>query len=326
MFRTEINHFETKFSINLHDPIHSMGSCFANDIGHYLKAHKFQTRINPAGILFNPLSLFEVLDLAVEMKEYPEGSFLKSQSRHLNYKLHSEINAGSETEMKAKTEATSQIAREALKQSKLIIFTFGTAWVYRLKADGLLVANCHKVPQKEFTKSMLRVDEITNAFAALKAKIEAIQPDIKFLLTVSPVRHIKDSIPLNSVSKSVLRLACHELTQQYDTVSYFPSYEIMQDDLRDYRFYKRDLLHPNDLAIEYIWARFSELFFDDTTLAHNKLVEKINQSLSHKPFHENSPQHHKFLHTLLDQIASLESLIPINYETEKKRIRAILNE
>ena len=314
MFRTEINHFETKFSINLHDPILSMGSCFANDIGHYLKAHKFQTRIDPAGLLFNPLSLFEVLDLAVEMKEYPAGSFLKSQSRHLNYKLHSEINAGSETEMKAKTEATSQIAREALKQSKLIIFTFGTAWVYRLKADGLLVANCHKVPQKEFTKSMLRVDEITNAFAALKAKIEAIQPDIKFLLTVSPVRHIKDSIPLNSVSKSVLRLACHELTQQYDTVSYFPSYEIMLDDLRDYRFYKKDMLHPNEQAVAYIWDTFCQRLLDADTRAFVSTWSKIISAMAHKPFHPASAEHQRFLRATLEKIENLAGQVDVSEE------------
>ena len=314
MFRTEIKEFDTNFSISLTDPILSMGSCFANDIGLQLKAHKFQTQINPGGILFNPLSLFEVLDFALDARDYPEASFVRSQSRYLNYKLHSQINAASEDEMMAKTQANNVMAVDYLNKSKLIIFTFGTAWVYRLASNGMLVANCHKVPQSEFTKHLLTVEEITTAFNALKEKIEAIQPDVKFLLTVSPVRHVKDSIPLNSVSKSVLRLACHELSQQSDNVGYFPSYEIMMDDLRDYRFYAKDLIHPNEQAVEYIWNSFAKQLFDKSTYAFVEEWSKVVSALNHKPFHPQSTEHQRFLQATIKKIENLAHQVDVSEE------------
>lgn len=314
MFRTEISLPKPRFTIDIKTSLVSLGSCFANDIGKQLQEHKFDITINPGGILFNPFSIFELIALSLNDRTPEENTFLNQGGLFLNYKLHSEVNASSQTDLIDKIHQISSKFKASLKQAKLIIITFGTAWVYKLKEDDTIVANCHKVPQSQFSKALLTKEEIVEKFNATKELIQAINPDVKFLLTVSPVRHIKDSLPLNSVSKATLRLACHELREAHAAVDYFPSYEILMDDLRGYRFYKKDMLHPNEQAIEYIWQKFADTYFTDDTVVFVQKWQKLKAAMQHKPFHPASKEHQHFLKDLIQKIENLSQSVDVSQE------------
>lgn len=314
MFRTEISGIETKFSINRQTAILSMGSCFANEIGQRMSDFKFSLQCNPGGILFNPLSIFELLQHALDQTQLPDWTYVRSQGRWFNYKLHSRLNASTREALENEADKLMTSVLNQLQKTDLIIFTFGTSVVYRLRENGQLAANCHKIPQRAFSKEVLGIEEIVRSFHDLKSKIESFRPGIKFLLTVSPVRHVKDGLALNNVSKSTLRLACHELEQADTDVQYFPSYELMMDDLRDYRFYKKDMIHPNEQALDYIWQKFAEAFFDKDT--HSFLSEwtKIKSALDHKPFHPASAEHQQFLRATLQKLENLSAQADVTRE------------
>ena len=207
--------------------------------------------------------------------------------------------------------------RERLAHTDLVILTFGTVFVYQLKANGEMVANCHKVPQKQFDKKLLSVEEIVSGFQAIKEKIEKLNPNIRFLLTVSPVRHTREGLPQNNLSKSILRMACHELCEAHSNVSYFPAYEIMLDDLRDYRFYEKDLIHPNEQAQDYIWQQFSQTHFDDETLSFVNEWSKVKSALAHKPFDAQSEEHQQFLKATLKKLQNLSGQVDVSEEIER---------
>ncbi|MCE7990804.1 MAG: GSCFA domain-containing protein [Roseivirga sp.] len=292
----------------------SMGSCFASDIGQQLIDHKFPVTINPGGILFNPLSLFELLEMSVKDSQPAGITYLEHDGVFLNHQFHSDVNASSRPTLEEQISGVKTDVREGLKHANLVILTFGTAWVYRLKADNSLVANCHKVPQSSFNKELLTVEKIVQHFTSFKELIQELNPTVKFLLTVSPVRHIKDTIPLNSVSKSVLRLACHQIRENFAETDYFPSYELMMDDLRGYRFYKKDMIHPNEQAIDYIWQKFVATFLSDTTRTFVGDWTKIRSAMQHKPFHPASAAHQKFLKNLILKVQNLSGQADVSKE------------
>ncbi len=292
----------------------SMGSCFANDMGKRLEDHKLRVTTNPGGILFNPLSIFELMELAHKRLVPAENTFLNHEGVFLNHKFHSQVNGTTESGLRNHIEEVKEELRASLKNTSLIVLTFGTAWVYRLKADGALVANCHKVPQSHFTKELLTVGEIVKQFSLFKEMIQKHNPEVRFLLTVSPVRHIKDTIPLNSVSKSVLRLACHQIREQFEHADYFPSYELMMDDLRDYRFYKKDMIHPNEQAVDYIWKKFIATFFSKSAQSFIDEWSKLKNAMQHKPFHPASPAHQQFLKGLIVKVQNLSGKVDVSKE------------
>lgn len=292
----------------------SMGSCFANDMGRRLEDHKLRVATNPGGILFNPLSIFELMELAHKQLVPVEETFVNHEGIFLNHKFHSQVNGTTESDLINQIEAVKKELRTSLRETNLIILTFGTAWVYRLKADGSLAANCHKVPQSHFTKDLLTVDEIVKQFSDLRDMIKSANPTVKFLLTVSPVRHIKETIPLNSVSKSVLRLACHQIREQFDEADYFPSYELMMDDLRDYRFYKKDMIHPNEQAVDYIWQKFTTTFFSKCGQSFIGEWAKLKNAMQHKPFHPASTAHQQFLKDLIEKVQNLSGKVDVSKE------------
>ncbi|GAB5527850.1 MAG: GSCFA domain-containing protein [Roseivirga sp.] len=314
MFRTEIPSEKPRFNIDMDTNILSMGSCFAKDIGKRLEDHKLGVDTNPGGILFNPLSIFELMELAHKQHVPAENTFLTHEGIFLNHKFHSEVNGTTESDLRNQIEAVKKALRGSLKKANLIILTFGTAWVYKSKADGALVANCHKAPQTHFTKELLTVDEIVIQFGLLKKMIQELNPEVRFLLTVSPVRHIKDTIPLNSVSKSVLRLACHQIREQHTEADYFPSYELMMDDLRDYRFYKKDMIHPNEQAVDYIWQKFIATFFSKSAQSFIHEWAKLKNTMQHKPFHPVSPAHQQFLKDLILKVQNLSEQVDVSKE------------
>jgi hypothetical protein len=283
-------------------------------MGERLQKSKFNTLVNPFGVIFNPLSLSLLLEWALQEQDLPADKAVQVGDWWFHYDLHSSFSASSKEELLQKGKYLLQDTSDFLKKTDYLILTLGTAFIYRLKDSQATVANCHKVPATHFTKELLSPDEITQGLARLCTQLLTCRPRLQILLTVSPVRHIKDSIPLNSVSKSILRVACHQLQEQFEQVTYFPSYEILMDDLRDYRFYKPDMIHPSEVAEDYIWSIFSETYFDDTTQELLKKWEKVSKTLSHKPFNPGSAGHLKFLHDTLEKLQAFKTQLPVDEE------------
>jgi hypothetical protein len=315
-FRTELNVEKPPFFISLKDKIFLAGSCFSDVIGELLLKNKFNTLVNPFGNIYNPHSLFKLINKAVNKDYLEDYSFLENNNRFLNYYYHSEIYGNSKDELRARLEDLNLKVGAFVKASDIIILTLGTSYVYRLVENDQIVANCHKVPAQNFRKYLLSPKEIIDDFEKLQQSIFEVNPKVKFIFTVSPVRHLKDSIPLNNLSKSILRTGIHYICESFKDCFYFPSYELMMDDLRDYRFYKEDLIHPTAFAEQYIWKKFSEAFMNPETLAFINEWENISKSLNHKPFHPASVEHQKFLKDTHNKLLKLNKSVNLDEEIE----------
>ena len=303
-------------NLDLNTKFYSIGSCFANMIGENLSINKFDCTANPFGILYNPISIFNHLLGNLDF----DKSMLKNDSIWYNYNLHSNFRNENRKKYLSELILISNNSTSKLIQSNILIITLGTAYVYKSKETNEIVANCHKKPQKEFIKELLTVEQITVLFEKFYKFIIKKNPSIKIIFTVSPVRHIKDTIELNSVSKSILRIATHQLQENYKNVFYFPSYELLMDDLRDYRFYKDDLLHPTPFAENYIWEKFKISIFENNTLKIMNEWIKITTALNHKSFNPKSNNHQDFLKKQLLKLEEITSII--NCEKEIKTIRS----
>lgn len=308
-FRTEIKIQKAAHTIDHNSKLVLIGSCFSEHMQEKFEYFKFQHCANPYGILFHPLAIERALKECIEQKVYSQEDLDFKNSTWLSYQHHSKF-SGRDSEQVLK-QINDEILRagKALRKASHFIITLGTSWVYRKKKDGEFVANCHKIPQNEFTKELLGVDEINSSLSHMINRIQAINQDAKFIFTLSPVRHIKDGIEENSLSKARLLQAIHEVKNN-NFVFYFPSYEIMMDDLRDYRFYGKDLIHPNEMAIDYIWDLFIQSWMDQQTRKKMEEVDKIQKSISHRPFDPESDQHKSFLKALQKRIKTLESEYP----------------
>jgi hypothetical protein len=324
MFRTEIHIPPSPIRIDHRCRILTMGSCFSNTIGEKLQRNKFNVLINPFGIIFNPESIFQLLTTAATKDDIFDDLFIENQNLWYNYHLHSEINAESKEALKSIIDKNLDHSLDFIKSAEIITLTLGTAFVYKLKSNGKIVANCHKIPAANFTKELLTVTEIVKGFNRMYDSISFLNPKIRIILTVSPVRHIKDTIELNSVSKAILRTACHTIMSEgYQNVSYFPAYEIMIDDLRDYRYYKEDMLHPSVVAEEYIWDKFMETYMEEHSKSFIKEWANILKAIEHKPFHPNTEAHQKFLKETIKKLNGLSKYV--NVEKEIKTLEEQLN-
>lgn len=309
-FRTQIPIAKINSPIDYYSKIMSLGSCFAVNMSEKLDYFKFQNSCNPFGILFHPLAIEKLISYALEKKTFTEADIFFYNERWHCYDAHSDLSNADPIELLADLNGIIQSTQKQLTQATQVIITYGTAWVYRNNESREIVANCHKVPQKQFEKELLAIDLIQKSIQNTIGLIQSINPEAKFIFTVSPVRHIKDGFVENQLSKSHLIAAIHQvLLSEYCQLNseYFPSYEIMMDELRDYRFYAEDMLHPNQVAIDYIWKRFKETNIAETALATMEEVETIQKSLSHKPFNPNSESHQKFEAKLKDKIIKLGS-------------------
>lgn len=315
-FRTILNVDRSAELISIEDQLFTIGSCFADTIGEQLIQNKFNVLKNPFGTTYNPLSIHNQLSYAIHNHLPAQHTFLQNQDVYLNYNFHSSLSALSHTALEKILANSIGKAHYFLKDAKWIMITYGTAWIYTRKDTGEIVANCHKVPANQFEKELCTQKRMLDSFEELYTKLKAFNPNLKIILTVSPVRHLKDTLELNSVSKSVLRLACHTITQQHADVYYFPAYEILLDDLRDYRFYKPDMIHPSVEAEEYIWNKFCQMYFDDNTLAFLEKWKKIRLGLQHKPFHVTSSAHQTFLLGLLSQLNEVKDIVSVSEEME----------
>lgn len=307
----------TKQSKNLIDyesNILLLGSCFSENMGEKFQYFKFQTAVNPFGIIFNPVSIAKIIERSLHKNYYRENDiFFYNELWHC-FDVHSELSNPTKVAFLNSLNKLIDSINRRIHESTHIIITLGTAWVYRNKETKQIVANCHKVPQKQFTKKLLSVKDITKSLEAIVDLIRSINSKTSITFTVSPVRHIKDGFIENTQSKAHLIAAIHSNNQksttnnqQPTTNNYFPSYEIMMDELRDYRFYAEDMLHPNQTAINYIWEKFKEVWISTEAFKTMDDLETIQKGMLHKPFNVNSEAHQKFLQKLDAKKKELQS-------------------
>lgn len=300
---------ETKNLINYDSNIFLLGSCFSENIGNKLSHFKFQSIQNPFGILFHPKAIETLITNAVNQKVYSsEDVFLQNEVWH-SFDVHSSLSSENDKSLLKKINSAISVTNKKLKEASHIIITLGTSWVYRFIETDTIVANCHKIPQKKFLKELLTVDEITKILSTILVLLKSINKNIHITFTVSPIRHLKDGFVENTQSKSNLISAIHTILVDTN-VSYFPSYEIMMDELRDYRFYAEDMIHPNKTAINYIWEKFVDTRFSEESLPTMKEIEAIQKGILHRPFHEKSEQHQHFLEKIVKRKEKIKSQFP----------------
>jgi hypothetical protein len=316
-FTTPIQLQEYPKKIDYQSPIFSMGSCFAEHMGQKFDYFQFVHLTNSFGIIFNPVSLERIISRVVEHRKFVEDDlFFYNEGWHC-FEVHSECSHPQKEDMLLYLNQQLEQAHYFLSKADFFILTLGTAWVYRHLESNEIVANCHKIPAAQFQKELLDVDIIENSINELMKAVLQLNPKIQFVFTVSPVRHIKDGFVENQRSKSHLITALHNVLQvppsgpeTSGVGAYFPSYEIVMDELRDYRFYEADLLHPNAIAVDYIWEKFTESLINPSVYSLMKEVDSIQKSLHHRPFNPNSEAHLQFKQQLALRIESLKAHIP----------------
>jgi hypothetical protein len=304
-----------KSSINIshQDAILLLGSCFTENIGEKLIHSKFKVNINPFGIIYNPISIANSLIRILNKEPYNEEDLSVYNGKYFSFDHHGFFSSFNQTECLNKINNEINCAHQHLQDTKTIVITLGTAWVYENIETKKLVANCHKIPAKNFTKRLLTVDEIVRQFSALANKLK----NINFVFTISPVRHVSDGLHENNISKSLLHLAIHELTKNHTNCHYFGAYEMIIDELRDYRFFKEDMIHPTPQAIDYVWEKFAATYFNKETILLNQRIEKLQQAALHRPFNFESESHQKFVNEQVLQMQQLEKEFPfLNFEEE----------
>ena len=295
----------------------TLGSCFAQNIGDKLKGVKLDALVNPGGVIFNPFSVYRILSFALEEKVFSNTDLEDFNEKWFNFNFHSSFAANSEEACLANINTSIKNCSTYLRSSKLLILTFGSAWVYERVENNEIVANCYKIPSKNFKKKFLDIDFLTKCFLELFLKIKEKNSDLQVLITVSPVRHWKDGATDNQRSKSLLILLAHRLKENLNFVEYFPAYEIMMDELRDYRFYKEDMLHPSELAINYIWQRFTTVCLNAASLKVMPLIEAIAKAINHLPFDRNTKEFKQFVAASKTKIEALQHTMPqLNFDAE----------
>ena len=307
-FTTKIPITQNANPIDYNSKIVSFGSCFAENMGDKLCYYKFQTQVNPFGIIFNPFSIEKLIERVVLQRYFTKDDIFFFNERWHCYEVHSELSDADAEVVLSKLNRILSDTQKQLQQATHIIITYGTSWVYRHIETNAIVANCHKVPQKQFSKELLSIDSIQKSIQNTVSLIATLNPKCNFIFTVSPVRHLKDGFVENQVSKAHLIAAIYATTNtKQQTLNYFPSYEIMMDELRDYRFYTDDMMHPSPMAIDYIWERFAATQIDASAITTMELVQTIQKGLAHRPFNPNSESHQKFEANLKEKIATLEA-------------------
>ena len=315
-FRTEISLTPLAEGIDHSAKIFALGSCFADNISERLRRAKFSVTTNPFGVLFNPLSIAGALERLADTRAFAVCDIREGREGFYSFDAHSSLDGATQTEIFANLNQAVAQGSKALHDAEWVILTFGTAWIY--EREGRVVANCHKQPASEFERRRLSVAEIVERYRGL---FEGVLRDKRVILTVSPVRHIGDGLQENSVSKATLRLAVEELVAQYENAYYFPSYEILIDDLRDYRYYADDLAHPSKMAVEYVWERFCEYALTDKARELLPQIEQIVSAAEHRPFNPESDAHRAFCRKML---AKAEEMHEIDFALEKEAFERYL--
>ena len=307
IFRTPLSPQKNALNILHSDSILCLGSCFAQHIGERLAKHKFSTLLNPFGILYHPLSISNSLQWLNDTTFFSSKDLFQHMGLWHSFAHHGQFSNENQEACLASINQSLTKGRAQLKKSKYLIVTLGTAHVFQYKLTKEVVANCHKLPNTDFNRYRLSVATITEAFSSTFEELHRQYPDLQIIVSVSPVRHLRDGHIENQRSKASLILALSELEKQFNFVHYFPAYELLLDDLRDYRFYASDMIHPNETAIDYIWNYFSTTFFNQKTKQLISEIEKIRAASQHRPFRPKSAAHQQFVEEQLAKIQALEA-------------------
>ena len=309
VFRTIIEPPKFNFKIDHSQRVLFVGSCFAENIAKQMTKAKFNTICNPFGVLYNPSSISSMVDTLVQKRTFIESDLTPAKDNSLwcSFSFHGSFSDEDPYNALTKMNDAVLVGADALLRSDVVVITFGTAWIYELIDSEQTVSNCHKFSESIFNRRLLSVDEIVETYNKI---VSTTLKDKKVIFTVSPIRHIKDGLSENTISKATLHLAVKELVNRFQNCSYFPSYEIVIDDLRDYRFYAEDMVHPSKLAIDYIWSIFSDALLSDKTKTLVRDVEKIADAMNHRPFNPNSAAHLKFRENIFSRIEKLQETYP----------------
>lgn len=323
-FRTIIP-IKKSIDLNHADRILTMGSCFADHISGLLQQSGFRVNVNPFGVLYNPMSVVKSLEMLWYNIPFRDEDLFEYQGLYGSFMHHTSFSGRDKEAVLSHIRHQAEEASRALHEASCLMLTFGTSWVYSLAETGKIVANCHKLPDYYFVRRRLEVAEIVDYYTEFLATIFQEKPDLKILMTVSPIRHFKDGAHENTLSKAVLHLAIEELCLRFPQIAYFPAYELLCDDLRDYRFYDEDMLHPNAQAIRYVWEAFAQFAFDKNTKDLIHQVQQIHKAMQHKPFHPDDEAYQRFAQKNLASIALLQATHPsLDLASEEAFFKRIL--
>ena len=317
-FRTQLPFEKSLIEISHESPLLCVGSCFAANMGQKLEDAKFLTFINPFGISYNPVSIVECLSYLIDNQLFTKENIFQQGEFWHSFSHHGHFSKMSKSEALECINTTLTSARDFFKTTQKLIITLGSANVFVHQKTGKIVANCHKVPNQEFEKKRLSVEKIVTDFENILTRLKNKKPDLEVILSVSPIRHLREGIVENQRSKATLILATEQLCKRLDFVHYFPAYEIMMDDLRDYRFYETDMTHPTPQAVDYIWDIFQNTYFSEKTQTLTQRIERIVTASKHRPFHTQSIDYQNFVKNNISKIEVLETEFPtLNFEKEK---------
>jgi len=286
--KVEVEKYSSKISYR--DKILFLGSCFANEMGSVMKSLQFNVLVNPFGVLYNPASISNSLERLRSDRKFTESDIIVDNDIYKSLYHSSEFASMSMQQLISKINGLLEQASNHYKESKWVVVSLGTRWVYRLKTSGVVVSNCHKLTQNQFSREALSIEDIVDLLSPYISN----SPEKLWLFTISPVRHWKDGAHGNQLSKATLLCAVEELQKRYKNILYFPAYEILLDELRDYRYYSADMLHPSGLAIEYIWKIFEENLIDESAKELISDVNKLNAMNFHKPLFPESAEFQEF--------------------------------
>ncbi len=309
-FRTEVEIPQSNAKINIEDQVFSIGSCFATEISDLLKSGQIQTLNNPFGTVFNPFSINRAVKKLHDSTLYAEDELVFYNDEFISLDHHSKFTSRFSHQTLEKINTNLELGNQFLQNTNWVIITYGTSFIYEFLPKKKLVANCHKIPAKYFEKRLLTNLEITDSIYETVVNLKDIcKENVQILFTVSPVRHTKDGMVENNLSKAKLISAIHEILPQFENCHYLPVYELLMDDLRDYRFYKEDLIHPNKQAIQYIWEKFGKAYFSEETM--NFITEnfKISKALEHRTEDYKNPKYVEFLGNLKERVSVQQSKV-----------------
>lgn len=305
-FRTELHVGKAPFELSHKSMIAMQGSCFAENLGQKHMRYGFKTNINSHGILFNPLSICRAISDVLEQKQYTEKDLIEVNGKWVSLQHHGRFSHTNAQQSLDEINASIKHAHELLLNAEVIVITLGSAWAWQYKANGQVVANCHKLPQAEFQKVLIQADQIIEYLEKTVKQLQAFNPKLNIVFTVSPVRYLRDGLVQNNLSKAQLLTAVHHISNSKANCSYFPAYELVIDDLRDYRYFKEDMLHPSQQAIDYVWEKWQQWCFSEGTLAKLHEMEPLLLLLEHKPL---APNDENLATKLIEAKSRLEEII-----------------
>jgi hypothetical protein len=306
-----------KNKLNYEKQVIALGSCFTEHIGQRLVDRKFNAFVNPFGITFNPMSIFRQLQRSLEERSFKKSELIEHLGQFHHFDAHGSYSATDFKELL--TILNDQLIRshETLKTANFIFLTFGTAWVY--EHNGTVVANCHKLNQSEFQRKLLSAEEIIDIGNDVMLALRKVNPNIYPVFTVSPVKYKREGFSENHISKGRLIDAAIHLAYTSGGV-YFPSYEMLADGLRDYRFYAKNRTHPSEEATDYIWNRFKDVAVEENAIITMNEIERVQRSVEHRPLHPGSEEHWTFVQKMLREIDQLENKLELDFSKEKTHL------